>query len=126
MSVVQPRELFFTFLELSGWLIFNKLDKNSNTNLKDLHRILDFIKDGYVYNNKSLQSIMKQGTDKLARNAIDYHENELGVSFKGMIEGFVQCPEFISNYIGPKAQLIFSKIVIGDFNKNQYTLEAGK
>jgi hypothetical protein len=113
MSLFQPQEILIGAAEILGWAIFSKLDRRSNSDLKNLLRIINFIEEGYIFNASSLSSIVKKGTQKLASNSMDFFETDLGIRFKGLVEGFVDSPQFISNYLGPKAQLILSKIVIG-------------
>lgn len=105
-------------MEILGWLIFNKLDKNQRSKILNDKKTIDFLEQGYIFNPNSLQSIIEKGTEKLSGNSLDFLDSELGIRFRGLVEGFVQCPEFISNYLGSKAQLILSKIVIGKNKKN--------
>jgi hypothetical protein len=122
MSSIQPQEILIASLEFLGWYVFKILDRKANLTLQDQLRTISFIEDGYIFNASSLSSIVQKGTNKLSSNSMNYFETDLGIRFKGLVEGFVHCPEFISNYLGPKAQLILSKIVIGKSNKNLYIL----
>ena len=114
MSLIKTQEILVGAIEVLGWLIFSKLDRRANSDLENQLRTINFIEDGYIFNASSLLSIITNQTRKLAGNSMDFSETDLGIRFKGLVEGFVDCPNFISNYLGPKTQLIFSKIVIGN------------
>ena len=110
------REIAVIVSELSGLLFFGSMLSSAKNDLKSKENLLKFLKTGYTFSPESLAKIIQQKSAQLSQNSVDYFENELVIKFKGLIQGFVSCPEYIVNYLGPKAKLIFSKIIIGNIN----------
>lgn len=116
MSLSHFRQAAIITSEFAGLIFFASLLSSAKSDLARKEALLSFLKKGYTFSPQSLSHIILEKSKQLAENSVGYTENELVIKFKGLIQGFVNCPEYIVNYLGPKAKLIYSKIMIGRFN----------